>query len=334
MDNKKTNISDVAKLAKVGKTSVSRYLNGEFNVLSDEIRDKISSAIKALNYQPSQIARSMRKGKTKLIALIFADINNPYSIDIMQGIESASWEYGYTLLVFNTNNELEQEKRILQSLLSYQVEGVIIQALRTHDKNFKHFSLPIVSVDRVIHQVNCDVVSLDNEQATILVVNHLLQSEFKAILFITGTIKDIQPREKRIEVFKRVMSEHQDCYAEVIELNDIKNNEILEQAINAFYKRYRHIKKAIISINGITTLNIVLALRHLQLEWGKDIGLIGFDELVWAPVVGVGITTLQQPTQKMGYSACKLFIERINGDLSARKTLLYPGRLIVRESTG
>lgn len=331
--NKKATISDVAKLAKVGKTSVSRYLNGEFNVLSDEMKEKISAAITTLNYQPSQIARSMKRGRTKLIALIFADINNPYSIDVMQGIEAASRENGYTLLVFNTDNELEQEQKILQLMFSYQVEGVIIHALRTHDDNFKQFSLPIVSIDRQIHDLDCDVVGLDNEQAAATVTDYLIQTGFEAILFITETIEDIQPRQKRTDTFKNIIDKNQSCIGEITELTSSKDSKTIDSAITDFCFRNRGMRKAIISVNGAVTLDIALSLKRLKLEWGKDIGLIGFDDPVWASVVGVGITTLRQPTFQIGYSSFKLLLERIHGNASDFKTVLYPGELIIREST-
>ncbi|MDH3001155.1 LacI family transcriptional regulator [Chelonobacter oris] len=331
--NKKATINDVATLANVGKTSVSRYLNGEFAVLSESMQTKIAHAIEVLNYQPSQIARSMKRGHTKLIALIFADITNPYSIDVMQGIEAASREYGYTLLVFNTNNEIEREKHILQLLFSYQVEGVIIHALRTHDRNFKQFSLPTVSIDRQIHDLPCDVVGLDNDQASTAVTRYLLDSGFEAMLFVTETIDDIQPRQKRTMVFKQMTAEHPHCIGEVIELNSSKNQQQLDSAISKFCSKHRGMRKAIIAVNGAVTLDISLALKRLKLEWGRDIGLIGFDDPIWASVVGVGITTLKQPTFQIGYTAFQLLYERIHGNSTDFRNVFYPGELIVREST-
>ncbi|WP_267963759.1 LacI family DNA-binding transcriptional regulator [Testudinibacter sp. TR-2022] len=331
--DKKATISDVAKLAKVGKTSVSRYLNGEFAILSENMQHKIAAAIESLNYQPSQIARSMKCGRTRLVALVFADINNPYSIDVMQGIEAASQEHDYTLLVFNTNNQIERECKILRLLRSYQVEGVIIHALRAHDDNFKQFSLPTVSVDRQIYDLPCDVVGLDNVQAATEVTHYLLNSGFEAMLFITETVDDIQPRQKRIETFKQIVALNQPCIGEVAELHDSKNAQEVDRIIAEFCARNRGMRKAIISVNGAVTLNISLSLKRLKLEWGKDIGLLGFDDPVWASVVGVGISTLKQPTFQIGYKAFTLLYQRMNGERSDFQTVLYPGELIIREST-
>jgi LacI family kdg operon repressor len=99
-------ISDVAKAAKTGKTSISRYLNGEKHLLSDDLLSRIEKAIAELDYRPSLMARGLKHGRTRLIGLIIADITNPYSVNVMSGIEAACREKGFTLLVCNTNNEL------------------------------------------------------------------------------------------------------------------------------------------------------------------------------------------------------------------------------------
>lgn len=101
-------ISDVAKAAKTGKTSISRYLNGEKHLLSDDLLSRIEKAIAELDYRPSLMARGLKHGRTRLIGLIIADITNPYSVNVMSGIEAACREKGFTLLVCNTNNELDQ----------------------------------------------------------------------------------------------------------------------------------------------------------------------------------------------------------------------------------
>ena len=97
-------ISDVAKAAKTGKTSVSRYLNGEQHLLSDDLKQRIEQAIQRLNYRPSQMARSLKGGQTRLIGMIIADITNPYSVDVLRGVEEACRVQGFTLLVCNNQS--------------------------------------------------------------------------------------------------------------------------------------------------------------------------------------------------------------------------------------
>ncbi|VFS87290.1 Degradation activator [Raoultella terrigena] len=161
-------ISDVAKAAKTGKTSISRYLNGEKHLLSDDLLARIEKAIAELNYRPSLMARGLKHGRTRLIGLIIADITNPYSVNVLSGIEAACREKGFTLLVCNTNNELDQELHYLDLLRSYQVEGIVVNAVGMREEGLNRLqqsALPMVLIDRKIPDFACDVVGLDNTQA-------------------------------------------------------------------------------------------------------------------------------------------------------------------------
>ncbi|MFZ4172539.1 LacI family DNA-binding transcriptional regulator, partial [Enterobacter ludwigii] len=140
-------ISDVAKAANTGKTSISRYLNGEKHLLSDALLARIEQAIADLDYRPSLMARGLKRGRTRLIGLIIADITNPYSVNVLSGIEAACREKGFTPLVCNTNNEVDQELHYLDLLRSYQVEGIVVNAVGMREEGLNRLqqsSLPMV----------------------------------------------------------------------------------------------------------------------------------------------------------------------------------------------
>ena len=109
----------MAKAARTGKTSISRYLNGEKHLLSDALLARIEQAIADLDYRPSIMARGLKRGRTRLIGLIIADITNPYSVNVLSGIEAACRERFYPL-VCNTNNEVDRELHYLDLLRSYR----------------------------------------------------------------------------------------------------------------------------------------------------------------------------------------------------------------------
>jgi LacI family kdg operon repressor len=116
-------ISDVAKAARTGKTSISRYLNGEKHLLSDALLARIEQAIADLDYRPSLMARGLKRGRTRLIGLIIADITNPYSVNVLSGIEAACREKGFTPLVCNTN-EVDQELHYLICCAAIRWKGL------------------------------------------------------------------------------------------------------------------------------------------------------------------------------------------------------------------
>lgn len=329
---KKPTINDVAKLAGTGKTSVSRYLNGELSVLSDTLQARIAQAIKQLDYRPNKMARSLKRGQTKLIALILADITNPYSIEMMNGLEAACQKQGYTLLVCNTQNEAEKERYYLQLLIDYNVDGVVIHALQAKGTLFTQLPFPMVLVDRKLNAVNIDLVGLDNVQATELAVAHLIESGFSALLFVSEPIKGVSTREERTQTFKRVIKRHKAINGQVLEVAH-RAEDSLDQSLLAFCQKNAGLRKAVLTANSQVTLFTSLSMKRLNLNWGRDIGLLGFDDPSWAELVGVGISAIRQPTQQIGQSAFELLLCRIQGDRSPAKTILYPAELIIREST-
>ena len=328
-------ISDVARAANTGKTSVSRYLNGEQNLLSDDLKQRIETAIHSLNYRPSQMARSLKGGQTRLIGLIIADITNPYSVDVMRGVEAACRRQGFTLLVCNTNNEINQEQHYLQLLSSYQVEGIVVNAVGMREEALSMLQqslLPMVLIDRKIPDFTCDVVGLNNREAATLATHHLIDQGFEAILFLSEPVGTVNTRLERLDAYRTTMQAYPDLQARNAEvlLNDSAQ---LDAVLSEFSRSNRGRRKAVLSANGALTLHIARAMRRLGIRWGSDIGLLGFDELEWAELAGVGITTFKQPTYEMGYAALEQVVKRIQGCQDAPCEQAFSGELIVRGST-
>ncbi|MBJ7220332.1 MULTISPECIES: LacI family DNA-binding transcriptional regulator [unclassified Brenneria] len=329
----RTTISDVAKAAKTGKTSVSRYLNGEQHLLSDALKLRIETAIRQLNYNPSQMARSLKKGRTKLIGIIIADITNPYSVDVLRGVEDACQQHGFTLLMCNTNNEVDQEQHYLELFSSYCVEGIVVNAVGMREDAFaklQHSLLPMVLIDRKIAGLSCDMIGLDNQGATIAATNHLIEQGFEAFLFLSEPLGLVNTRQERLQAFQQTIQRNPPLIACHYDIR-LSDTEQLDKILYDFCQRHRGMRKAAISANGAMTLQIARAMRRLRLNWGSDMGLLGFDEMEWAEVAG--ITTLKQPTYQIGRAALEQLISRINGDARPNAEKTFPGTLIVREST-
>jgi LacI family kdg operon repressor len=197
-------ISDVAKAAKTGKTSISRYLNGEKHLLSDDLLARIEKAIAELDYRPSLMARGLKHGRTRLIGLIIADITNPYSVNVLSGIEAACREKGFTLLVCNTNNELDQELHYLDCCAATRWRGSWSTRSDARDglNRLQQSALPMVLIDRKIPEFACDVVGLDNTQAATTATEHLVEKGFEALLFLSEPLGSVNTRRERLSAFR------------------------------------------------------------------------------------------------------------------------------------
>src|SRR5476649_286246 len=160
-------MNDVAVLAGVSKASVSRFIGEDRQLLSDAIATRIEQAIETLGYRPNQMARGLKRGRTRLIGMLVADIRNPYSVAVMHGVETACRRHGYTLVVCNTDLDDEQERLHLAALRSYHIEGLIVNTLGRHldDLRLLNDELPMVLVDRKVEQLSSDLVGLNNADA-------------------------------------------------------------------------------------------------------------------------------------------------------------------------
>jgi len=328
-------ISDVARSARTGKTSVSRYLNGEQHLLSADLKARIEQAIAELDYRPSQMARGLKRGRTRLIGLIIADITNPYSVDVMCGIEAACRERGFTLLMCNTNNEVDLEQHYLQLLSSYQVEGVVVNAVGMREEALSRLQqslLPMVLIDRKIPDFACDVVGLNNAEAAEIATQHLLDNGYEALLFLSEPLGSVNTRRERLQAFRQRLAAWPQVAHENAEVSQ-HQPAALDALLLDYAQRQRGKRAAVMVANGAMTLQVARSMQRVGLRWGENIGLLGFDELEWAALAGVGITTLRQPTWQIGYAALERLISRIEGNAGPAGEQVFSGELVVRGSS-
>lgn len=328
-------IAQVAREAGVSKTSVSRYLGDDIGALSEQIQLKIATTIARLGYQPNQMARGLKRGRTRLIGMMVADILNPYSVAVLEGAEAACQQHGYTLMLCNTGNDDKREQQSLAAFRSYSVEGLIIH---THGRNVDALrelgrgGLPMVLVDREIDGLTLDLVGLDHVGAAVQATNHLIDNGFTNIALVTSPLAGFSSRARRAEGFHQAISTHPHCRGTVLEVC-LEDPSSLEAQLKAFLAENAGRRLALLAANGVVTMRIALLLKQLGLQFPDDVGLLGFDEMDWSPLVGPGISTVAQPTYEIGYSAMKSLLARLEGERFAPRETLLPGQLIVRGSS-
>lgn len=332
-------IADVARAANVSKATVSRFLNHRDRLLTKEIATRVELAIADLSYIPSPMAQALKRGRSKLIGLVVADVTNPFSVAVLRGAEKACQEAGYVLMLFNLGNDSQRESEAIEALTAYQVEGFILNTLgrdiRAAADAARH-GKPVVLVDRRHQGMQADFVSLDNAGAVHLGLCHLVKAGYRELLFVSEPVRDVSSREERKAAFRSfINTANQDetgLHGQTFE--SIEGDEqSLDDALRNLRVRAGSSLPGVLASNAVVTLRIVAAMARLGWNLGADIGLVGFDETEWAPYVGPGLSTIAQPTNELGRIAAGCLIERLKGlELPPRQILLC-GRLVPRGSS-
>lgn len=334
---KKAVINDVAKLAGVSKTTVSRYLSGKYDMLTAETRKHIKHAIKELDYHPNKMAQGLKGNHSNLIGMVVADITNPFATSILRGAEDICKKNNYSMMVCNTDNNPAKEREYIFMLQSHRIDGLIITT--TGDNNKFLYKLaadhtPVVLVDRKVPELEFDTVATDNARGTTEAITFLIKQGYKNIGFFTEPIDGISPRYERTNAFREVLSKQDniDINGDVYEI-DLCKEEQVEQKLDMYLESSKIEARAIFAANGVIMLKLIILLKQKGLKIPDDIAVTGFDDLDWAPAIGGGITTIAQPTYELGSIAMQRVLKRIEGDNSSPQKIELLPKLIIRGST-
>lgn len=329
-------IADVARVAGVSKATVSRFLNHRDTRLTPEIAARVEKAVAALAYLPSPMAQALKRGRSRLIGLVVADITNPFSVAVLRGAEKAAQQAGYLVMLFNLGNASEREREGIEALASYQVEGFILNTLGADAAaagEVARHGKPAVLVDRKHGGMQADFVSLDNADAVRQAVVHLLDNGWRELLYVTEPVAGVSSRGERTVAFRAVIDgQTKGVGGQVLELAD-GDDTTLDNALRELKRRGGRRPVGVLASNALVTLRVAAAVARLGWNFGRELGFVGFDETEWAPLVGPGLSTIEQPTDDIGRVATGCLIERLQGRAYPPRQILLSGRLVPRASS-
>ncbi|MDB5953975.1 LacI family DNA-binding transcriptional regulator [Ramlibacter sp.] len=326
-------IADVAEKAGVSKATVSRFLNRRDELLTPEIATRVETAIAALGYAPNPMAQALKRGRSRLIGLVVADVTNPFSVAVLRGAEKACQQAGYLLMLFNLGDDGRRERDAIETLASYQVEGLILNTLGRDEgaaAAAARQGRPVVLVDRRHLNMQADFVSLDNVGAVRLAAQHLRDQGWDELLFVTEPLAGVSSRQEREAAFRAFTGERRGAQGGSFESTP-DNTAALDQRLRDLQARGR--RPAVLASNAVITLRIADAVARLGWRFGQDLGFVGIDETEWAPLVGPGLSTIAQPTDALGRLATACLLERLQGLSLPPRQILLSGELVIRPSS-
>ena len=323
-------IVDVAKHAGVSAMTVSRYFNRP-GMLAPDTLTRVRDSIDQLHYVPNAAARSLISGRTNTIALILADITNPFYTTVARGAEDRAQRHGYTLILGNTDESLEKERRYLDIIISRRVDGVLISSSPGNDHHLdmllKH-NIPVVLIDRTVEDIDADEVRGDTYTGSRHLTTHLLEQGFTDIALIGGW-PGVSSLEERQAGYRRTMQEAG------LEPKVYPGRTDHQSGVEITQRLFREKKlpQAIIAANNYVAVGALVGLRALGLRVPEDIALAGFDDIESAAQIYPFLTVVAQPAYKMGAIAMDLLLDRMQGFVGPSRRRLLATEMIIRRSS-
>lgn len=323
-------ITDVAKLANVSKSTVSRVLSGHPYV-SEAVRQRVLAAISEMNYRPSELARGLSRGSQHMWAVILPDIGNEFFARLVYGVERAAREIGFQVMIMSTYEDPEQVAVNLAAALSNRVSGIAIvptgndEALR---HLFRHVRIPVVCLSRDTWSNEVDSVTFDNTQAAIMAIDYLVAHGHTEIAYLEGP-ESSKACRCRTNGFREGMARHG------LQPNErlVGSGDLSYASGQAFAKQLldrREAFTAVFASNDTMAMGVVDQLRTDGLRVPKDVSVIGLDDIFYSALPGINLTTIKQPPEEMGYQAAQLLQRRASGDASQTVHIAYSPELVER----
>jgi DNA-binding LacI/PurR family transcriptional regulator len=330
-------ILDVAKKAGVSKTTVSRIINNNYAHTTEETRLRVLDVIKELDYRPNALAKGLKAMQTNVIGMVLSNLKNPFWSSVLEGVEDATRDHGFHLMICNSNEEPEKEEQYIREFKMRQVDGIVINPTVQNLEFFRKLvasQYPLVVVNRSLPDISVNYVVINNVRGASMAVQHLLDNGRKKVAVFAYRNEHVSTWRERIEGYRTVLLGNGYTAEDFRIVEAEKETGKVKEAILHFLREYPD-TDAVFSTNNMITLEVIDAIRELDLKIPEDIAIVGYDETVWSKHLNPPLTTIQQPGYKMGQIAAQMLIEAIKtkNQSNPQKIVLEP-ELIIRKSSG
>jgi len=326
-------LKDVAAAAKVSRATAARALNA-YGYVDDDTSARVLKAADSLGYRANRVAQALRRGQLPLVGFLPGDIQNPFFARIAHDLEAELRKQGHNLVIASSEESVEQERELLESLRSLSVRGFILAPTSASDNQhivkLAREGAPVVLIDRVAPNVRCDSVVVDNEGGAREAVDYLVANGHRSIALLRDESR-IFTAQERFAGYRNSLKAHGIGVDEsLVAVSRSTVEHAIEATIRLFSRRDR--PTALFTVDSLMTQGALLALRSMGLALARDVSLVGFDDFDLATFTDPQITVIAQPIAEIGPQAAKLLIERLDGKKAAPRHIRFPTRLVVRGS--
>lgn len=325
-------IKEVAEAAGVSTATVSRVLADKPHV-RPEVRNHVLEVVKTLGYRPNRVAQQLRANTSRIIALVIPDIENPFFQRVSRAVEDNAQQRGYTVILCNTDENPDRERRCLEMLRDENIAGMILAPTRQSLKNLAEVAatMPMVLIDRQVAAFQGDSVRIDNLEAARLLTGHLLDHGYRRIGGIFGS--DSTTGRERRQGYAQAFDERGLPMETDLLLTAQPREDHGNQAAGRLLD---HVPppEAMVTSNSMLAAGAIRAIRQRGLKIPEDIAFATIDDAPWTRLLVPPLTVIEQPTYDIGRTAAELLIKRITEPDRSFREVTLASKLVVRQSCG
>ena len=330
-----TTLKELAKLLNISVSTVSKALNDSHEI-SQQTKIRVHELAQKLNYKPNRIAQQLKTNKTKTIGVILPTVINPFFAEVLHGLEKAASKNDYDIIVCLSEENVEKESRSLELLSSGSVDGFIIAVAREtqvkakwdHIESIINRKIPVLMFDRVIKDIVCDKVIVDDFQSVYEATKYLIEQEHRKNILLISNVEELSVGKLRMKGYQQALEEH-NLPSDILKLD---NEPKVNQAMYDYLKGHDKID-AIISNDHVTGIVAINMARRLGRKIPDDISVIGFGYENTQIISSPKISIIHQKAFEIGEMSIKLLIENLNNETHELQTIVVPSELKLSGST-
>jgi DNA-binding LacI/PurR family transcriptional regulator len=326
-----SNILEVALKAKVSIATVSRVVNNSPHKVNLATRKKVLAAIRKLDYRPNALAKGLLMKKTMTVGIIIPDISNPYYAEIVRGIQDMADQYGYAVILLNTDRNQERIVKHIYFLREKSADGIIFSGGVIHGKkvlsSLKELRERVVVIGR--HRVDFSAVMVDNVGGATKATQHLIGLNHRRIGFIGGPDKSSSAKD-RLSGYRNALIQHR--YP--VENNLIRKGDFTPRSgfLSARELIQSERPTALFTANDQMAFGAIRAANELGLSVPDDLSVVGFDNIPFSSYFDPPLTTVEIPKYPIGAAAMEMLVNLISKK-NAEKLRWFHTQLLIRDST-
>lgn len=325
-------IREVAAVAGVSPSTVSRVLNGDPKVAS-ELEARVRSAVARLGYRPNSQARSLRTRATTVLGLIISDIQNPFFTAMVRGVEDVASAAGFSVVLANSDEDLQKEQSYLEVAAAERMAGVVLSpasATKTRVDILAQRRIPVVTIDRRIATAAVDSVTVNNRDAARQTVTHLIEQGCRRIAMVGGPADVTSATDRRAGYEDALRQAGLPAAPELFVRGDFRaeGGRLAASRLLAL----RPVPDGLFVANNLMLVGAIAAMRDAGVSFPDEVAIAGFDDMSWAGLAPP-LTLVQQPTYDIGRMAAQILLRRIAGEEFDIQTVVLRATLSIRRSS-